>query len=179
MGESCPMEAHYFIFKMGAKMSQFQRIKRTASTIQIMIENSRKDNWARTTCSQGVLVELFAVAHPPRKQFLEQRLVILFEASLLVDLADLINVIRGTQEHRHALVYFRRHNLHDTLTTSGALAASLLKKEAHGRALVEQAQLAIWVLGVARVPEKAAVEKRAMNVSYHGPYVTRRVLLAA
>ena len=51
----------------------------------------------------------------------------------------------------------------------------LLGDHGHGRALVEETELSVLVLGVARVPVDAAVEHGAVEVAHQGANVTGAV----
>ena len=54
------------------------------------------------------------------------------------------------------------------------LQVYLLNDQRHGRALVQQAQLAGGVLAVAGVPVDATVQQRSVEVAHQGPNVPAR-----
>ena len=66
--------------------------------------------------------------------------------------------------------------VHDARLARERQAARLLYQEGHGRCLIQQAQLAVRVLGVSRVTKDAPVEQRPVHVTHHRPNVARRVL---
>mmetsp|Transcript_2350 Transcript_2350/g.5547 ORF Transcript_2350/g.5547 Transcript_2350/m.5547 type:complete len:275 (+) Transcript_2350:289-1113(+) len=99
--------------------------------------------------------------------------------SLLEEALNVFNLLRGADEQRHALVDLLRLNLHHALRPGGALAARLLHDEAHRGALVQEAELPVGVLLVARVPIEASVEERAVEVADEGADVAGRVGLPA
>eukprot|EP00964_Phaeocystis_antarctica_P071138 scaffold43356_cov54-Phaeocystis_antarctica.AAC.1 len=104
---------------------------------------------------------------------------------LLVVGPHLGHVVRGAEEDGHALVHaaagrvVRGVDVQDALALAAhRRAARRLDDEGHRRRLVQQAQLAVRVLGVAGVGEDAAVQQRAVHVADHGADVARGVLLA-
>jgi hypothetical protein len=114
-------------------------------------------------------------------------LVDLHKASTKVDLLTynsgsrilILMCIDDPQMHSstHTLTYLCRRDVQNPLVAVGSLAAGLLDDEAHGRALVQQPQLAVLALLVPRVPVDAAVEQRAVEVADEAADVARRVRL--
>mmetsp|Transcript_5490 Transcript_5490/g.21653 ORF Transcript_5490/g.21653 Transcript_5490/m.21653 type:complete len:407 (+) Transcript_5490:72-1292(+) len=97
----------------------------------------------------------------------------------LEEVLDDGHLLLGAREERHALVHLLGHDLQHAALAVRARATSLLSDEGHGRALVQQPQLAVGVLGVARVAVHAAVEHGAVEVAHERADVARRVGLGA
>ena len=71
-----------------------------------------------------------------------------------------------------------RDDVQNTLSSSGALAASLLSQETHRSALVQETELSSGVLGVTWVSIDATIKEGAMEITNKGTNVTRSVRLA-
>mmetsp|Transcript_2190 Transcript_2190/g.5570 ORF Transcript_2190/g.5570 Transcript_2190/m.5570 type:complete len:288 (-) Transcript_2190:489-1352(-) len=98
---------------------------------------------------------------------------------LLGEGLEVLDLLLGADEQRHALVNRLGHHVQHARLAGGARAARLLRQERHGRALVQQAQLAVGVLGVAGVAVDASVQQRAVEVAHQRADVARAVGLAA
>src|SRR5215510_13730380 len=91
-------------------------------------------------------------------------------------------VVGAADEDRRALVVVGRLDVQDSLGSRACLPARLLREHAHGRYLVEEAELGLGLGGIAHVGgihEDAAVEQGAVHVRHHGPGIAQGVGPAA
>lgn len=104
----------------------------------------------------------------------------LFLVVLVVNVDDLLHLIPGAKEETALVVDVLRHDLQEALHARvDGQTTGVLEHHGHGRALVQDTQLALGALRVARVGEDTAVKQGAVRVGDHAADVPRAVGLLA
>lgn len=88
-------------------------------------------------------------------------------ALLLVKAHQVLDVVLATEEDRQPLMDPSRLDVQDPLGTRRGSSTGLLGQVSHGEGLVQDTQLAVLGLGVARVPKDSSVQQGSVDVGYH------------